>query len=193
MPVRARARTCVRAHTPRIAGDDFEITKRVVEEARDEAEESRLQNVVKSELMSPTAQQYAKWYAKTKDKNAAHHSETTDASSADESPPVKTIRERGAKVSTPKRKQRAGSDNNCKLSPHGKGWLQSPSRQHGSPARGRSRALGDGAHTKSRTSPRRASPRQAAAKEDASLTRRSLLRRLGMTAWCGSQCPLSLF
>ena len=69
MPVRARARTCVRAHTPRIAGDDFEITKRVVEEARDdsEAEESRLQNVVKSELMSPTAQQYAKWYAKTKD------------------------------------------------------------------------------------------------------------------------------
>jgi hypothetical protein len=148
--------------------------------------------VVKSEPMSPTAQRYAK-RAAARDEEAAHCGETTEASSADESPPALTIGKRGAKVSTPKRKQGAGSDNNYKLSPHGKGWLQSPSRQHGSPARGRSRALGDGAHTKSRTSPRRALPRQAAAKEDASLTRRSLLRRLGMTAWCGSQCPLGLF
>ena len=134
--------------------------------------------MVKSEPMSPTAQRYAK-RAAARDEEAAHCGETTEASSADESPPALTIGKRGAKVSTPKRKQRAGSDDDYELSPHGKGWLQSPSRQHGSPA-GRAKPSPGrwGSHEK--PSLRRASPRQAAAKEDVSPTKRSP-RRLDMT------------
>ena len=172
MPVRARARTCVRAHTPRIAGDDFEITKRVVEEARDEAEESRLQKQVKSEPMSPTGQRAANRAAA---KEAANRGESTEGSSADE-----TIRERGTKVSTPKRNQRAGSDDDYVLSPKGKGWVQSSSRQHSSPA-GRAKLSPRQWGTHEKPSPSRASLRRAAAKEDASPPRRSSPRRLDMS------------
>ena len=102
--------------------------------------------------MSPTAQRYAK-RAAAKDKEAANRGESTEGSSADESPRALTIRERGTKVSTPKRRQRAGSDDEYVLSPKGKGWEKSP-RAEGSktkPSPGRW-----GTHEK--PLPRRASP-----------------------------------
>ena len=167
---RARART----HTPRTVDADFEMTQQVHEEAHDEAEDSerRLEKQVKSEPMSPTGQRAANRAAA---KKAANRGESTEGSSADE-----TIRERGTKVSTPKRNQRAGSDDDYVLSPKGKGWVQSSSRQHSSPA-GRAKLSPRQWGTHEKPSPRRASPRQAAAKEDASPPRRSSPRRLDMT------------
>ena len=109
---RARAHTHTHTHTHRtVDPDEVEITKRASEGARDEAEESRLQKLVKPEPMSPTAQRYAKRAA------ARRNEETEEASSSDESP-VRTIGERGTKVSTPKRKP-PDSDDDYELSPHG--------------------------------------------------------------------------
>ena len=108
---RARAHTHTHTHTHThrtVDPDEVEITKRASEGARDEAEESRLQKLVKPEPMSPTAQRYAK--------RAARRTEET---SSDEAPsPVRTIGERGTKVSTPKRKP-AGDDDDYVLSPNG--------------------------------------------------------------------------
>ena len=107
MPARARART----HTHRtVDPDEVEILKRASEGAGDEAEESRLQKLVKPEPMSPTAQRYAK-------RAAAKKNEETDSCHSDGSP-VRTIRERGTKVPTPKRKP-PGSDDEYVLSPNG--------------------------------------------------------------------------
>ena len=103
----ASARAHTHTHTHRtVDPDEVEITKRASEGARDEAEESRLQKLVKPEPMSPTAQRYAK--------RAARRTEET---SSDDSP-VRTIGERGTKVSTPKRKP-PDSDDDYELSPHG--------------------------------------------------------------------------
>jgi len=111
--VHASARAHARAHTHthrNVDPDEVEITKRVSEGARDEAKESRLQKLVKSEPMSPTAQRYAK-------RAAAKKTEETDSCHSDGSP-VRTIGERGTKVSTPKRKP-PDSDDDYELSPHG--------------------------------------------------------------------------
>ena len=108
---RARARAHTHTHTHRtVDPDEVEITKRASEGARDEAEESRLQKLVKPEPMSPTAQRYAK-------RAAAKKNEETDSCHSDGSP-VRTIGERGTKVSTPKRKP-PDSDDDYELSPHG--------------------------------------------------------------------------
>ena len=110
MPARARAHTHTHTHTHRtVDPDEVEITKRASEGARDEAKESRLQQIVKSEPMSPTAQRAAR-------RAAARKNEETSSDEA--ASPVRTIGERGTKVSTPKRKP-PGSDDDYVLSPNG--------------------------------------------------------------------------
>ena len=99
-----------RAHTHRtVDPDEVEILKRASEGARDEAELSRLQKLVKPELMPPTAQRAAK-------RAAARQDEETSSDEA--ASPVRTIGERGTKVPTTRRKP-PGSDDEYVLSPNG--------------------------------------------------------------------------
>ena len=108
------ASACQRAHTHThthrtVDPDEVEILKRASEGARDEAEESRLQKLVKPEPMSPTAQRAAK-------RAAARQDEETSSDEA--ASPARTIGERGTKVPTPRRKP-PGSDDEYVLSPNG--------------------------------------------------------------------------
>ena len=110
---RARARAHTHTHTHRTVDPDaVEILKQASEGARDEAELSRLQKLVKPEPMSPTAQRAAK-------RAAARKSEETASDDSEAASPARTMRERGLKVSTPTRKQRADSDDEYVLSPNG--------------------------------------------------------------------------
>ena len=108
MHASARARTHTHTHRT-VDPDEVEILKRASEGARDEAEVSRLQKLVKPEPMSPTAQRAAKQAAARQDE---------ETSSDEAASPVRTIGERGTKVSTPKRKP-PDSDDDYELSPHG--------------------------------------------------------------------------
>ena len=112
MHASARARARTHTHTHRtVDPDEVEILKQASEGARDEAEVSRLQKLVKPEPMSPTAQRAAK-------RAAARKSKETSSDDSEAASPVRTIGERGTKVPTPRRKP-PGSDDDYVLSPNG--------------------------------------------------------------------------